>query len=510
MSKKLMPVSISLLFALVAFNSWAWACTCGARPTVLDAYESSNLVVAVRLGSVDKIREKEREFDVGYIRSVTMIVEKVYKGDVKLGAELKFAQGGGADCIWTYDEKWVGEKFLFYLRQPTIAPSFGEGMNSASVFPREGGPLDVPMFHPITCGRSNGLNSALDDLAYLDNLSKVKGKTRISGRFGNWYGRGFNPAGIKVRVVGKNKTFIVQTNKNGFFEIYDLPPGDYLAQVEVPFGWKINDYMLRRTSTGFDEWDPASQRKRSDQIPIRIAPARHVSLDLIFDIDTAIKGRVLSPTGKPMKDVCVMAVSTELASGDHRGVSDCTDDKGEFVLEEMSPGDYYVVANYDGQMDASEPFGVVFYPGVTDRAKAAIVAVKPGRYSADLVIKVPETLDLVVFKGRLLYSDGNPVADEWIKFVPDDTELYESMNVKTNGSGWFELRVPKGGKGNVSGSMHTYLGEFENCPILERLIKESGSSLLNAKSSVVKIDTSLPVSLVEISFPFPSCPKGKK
>ncbi len=510
MSNRLLMISMCVVFGLLAFSSQVWACTCSAKPTVLDAFENSNLVITTRLVSVDKIREKEREYDVGYIRSVTMIVDKVYKGDVKPGTELKFAQGGGADCIWTYDEKWIGGKFLFYLQTPTIGPTFGEGMNSATSFPREGGAISVPMYHPITCGRSKGLKGAWDDLAYLENLAKVKGKTRLSGTFQRWFKAEFDGSDINIQIVGKSKTFVAKTNKDGFFEIYDLPPGDYVAQIAVPVGWKINDYMVGQTSTGFDEWDPAAKRKSANEIPIRIAEGRHANLDLIFDIDTAIKGRVLSPAGKPMKGVCVMAVSTELKEGDHRGQSGCTNEKGEFVVDEMRPGNYRLVANYDGQMDADEPFGMVFYPGVTDRANAGIIAVEAGKYVTGRVIKIPQTIELVTFKGKFLYADGKPVVGEWVKFVPDDPKRYDEMSQKADAAGNFIFRVPKGATGKISGDMYTYVGRFKNCPKLEELIRATGKTFIIAKSNVVDVNSLEPSQLVKLSFPFPSCEKAKE
>lgn len=509
MLKKLLLGSFCILATVVVLNSQAVACTCGTRPTVLDAFENSNLVVVLKLVSVDKIREKEREYDVGYIRSVSMVVEKVYKGDVKVGAELKLAQGGGADCIWTYDEKWVGTKFLFYLGKPSVEGAFGEGMNSGTRFPREGGPLTQPMYHAIGCGRSTGLKGATDDLSYLDNLPKVRDKTRLSGTLDTWYNYDFKAGDISIKLVGKNKTFTTKTDKNGFFEIYDLPPGDYIAEVAIPFGWKINGYMLERTSTGFEEWDPAAAPRSANRIPVRIAPGRHAALDLNFDIDTAIKGKVLSPAGNPMKGVCVMAVSIELKEGDHRGASDCTNDRGEFLLDEMGPGKYRILANYDGKMDGDEPFGVIFHPGVPDRSKASIVSVEAGRHVVGQTIRIPETVELVSFNGRFLFSDGKPVADEWIKFTPDDDKRFDSMSIKTDIEGRFEFRVPKGAKGKIFGEMYTYEGEFADCRILEEMIKSTGRRFTTMRSNVASIDPNSPSHSIEISFPFPYCAKAK-
>jgi hypothetical protein len=472
-----------------------------ARPTVLDSYESSELVVAVRLASVEKIREKEEEYDIGHIRSATMIISKVYKGNVKPGQALKFAQGGGADCVWTFDEEWVGDEFLFYLGPPTTGHPWMEDEDSSS----------EPMYRAITCGRSNSLKGAVDDLSYLENIDKVRGRTRLSGRFGAWwFNDDFSGAEIKLRIIGKTKSYNAKTDKNGFFEVYDLPPGEYVVEVKAPYGWKINDYMLERTSTGFPEFDPRAKPKAKDQIPVVIKKGRHSALDLTFDIDTAIKGVVLSPAGKPMKDVCVKAVSTGLKEADYRGHFDCTNEKGEFVIEEMARGNYILVVNDDGRMTASNPFGVVFYPGVTEFKNAGVVAVEPGKYVGSRVIQIPHTIELVTIKGKFLYSDAKPVIDEWVKFTPDDEIRYDDMSQKTDLSGSFVFRLPKGATGKISGEMSTYSGEFKNCETLEALIKESDRTFLTVKSSIAEVSSLKPSELIKVTLPFPYCEKAER
>ena len=473
-----------------------------AKPTVLDAFEASELVVATRLATVEKTREKDPEDEIGHIRSATMIVTKVFKGNAKPGQALKFAQGGGSDCIWTYEEEWVGEEFLFYLDKPTTGHPWG----GTSIVE---GPSE-PMYHAVTCGRSNSLKGAADDLRYLENIDKVKGKTRLSGKLGAWwFNDEFNGADIKLTITGKTKSFNAKTDKNGFFEIYDLPEGEYVITVEIPFGWKINDYMVGKTSTGYEEYDPRGKPAAKDQIPVIIKKGRHTAFDLTFDIDTAIKGVVLSPAGKPMKGVCVKAVSTELKEGDYRGRFDCTNEKGEFVIDEMQQGNYILVVNDDGKMSANSPFGVLFYPGVTEFKNAGVVAVEPGRYVTGRVIQIPETAELVTIKGKFLYSDGKPVVDEWVKFVPDDKNRFDEMNQKTDAAGSFVFRFPKGAVGSISGEMYTYIGEYKNCPKLETIIKELGRESFTARSTPVEVNSFKPSELVELTLPFPYCEKAK-
>ena len=473
-----------------------------AKPTVLDSFEASELVVTARLVSVEKIGEKQRERDISHIRSATMTVIKVYKGDVKPGQAMKFRQGGGADCVWTFREEWIGDEFLFYVGKPIKGhPLTGRNETDSEEL----------MYYAVTCGRSNGLKGAIDDLSYLEKIGKVKGKTRLSGRFGAWwFNKDFKGGNIKLKVTGKNQTYNAKTDDNGFFEIFDLLPGEYIVSVEMPVGWKLNDYMLERTSTGYEPYDPRRASNSKDQIPIRIESGKHTALDLTFDIDTAIKGVVLSPEGKPMKSVCVKAVSTDLKEGDFRGHADCTDEKGEFLISEMARGNYILVVNDDGRMSGSNPFGVVFYPGVTEFRNAGVISVEPGKYVIGTKIQIPQTVELVTIKGKFVFSDGRAVGDEWVNFTPDDEKRYESMRQKTDVEGRFSFQLPKGASGKVSGEMYTYTGKFTKCEKLEAMIKESERNSLTIKSSVFDVSGLEASELIEITLPFPRCEKAKK
>src|SRR5262245_52720423 len=75
------------------------ACSCAGRPTVLDSFEGSEVVIIARVLSVEKFEPKDESENWRYVdnvRSTTVTVEKVYKGNVRVGDELVFRQGGGA------------------------------------------------------------------------------------------------------------------------------------------------------------------------------------------------------------------------------------------------------------------------------------------------------------------------------------------------------------------------------------------------------------------------------
>src|SRR6185295_14081659 len=113
-----------LLFAvfsvalLLTATRTANACSCGPRPNVLQAFEQSDEVVILRAISVEKAEDTPEEHYPDGVKSTTMVVEKVFKGKLKVRDEIVFGQGSGADCIWTFDEQSVGHQFLFYLTRP--------------------------------------------------------------------------------------------------------------------------------------------------------------------------------------------------------------------------------------------------------------------------------------------------------------------------------------------------------------------------------------------------------
>jgi hypothetical protein len=77
---------LSALFFSV--TQTAKACSCGPRPTVLDAFERAEEVVIVRVLSVEKAEDtKKRSYAEG-VKSATLIVDKVFKGKLQTRDEI--------------------------------------------------------------------------------------------------------------------------------------------------------------------------------------------------------------------------------------------------------------------------------------------------------------------------------------------------------------------------------------------------------------------------------------
>jgi hypothetical protein len=163
---------VCLLFLLLLLPAQiARACQCGPTPTVLESFDGSNVVAILRVLSVEKVvpkkapdaKQGDEEADdeeqyVDNVRSATLRIEKVYKGKVKVGDELIFGQGGGADCIWTFSEDSVGHQYLFYLETP----------DKPGAFWFAGG-----------CGRDTGLDGAGEDLLYRQHAKTARQDSRV-------------------------------------------------------------------------------------------------------------------------------------------------------------------------------------------------------------------------------------------------------------------------------------------------------------------------------------------
>ena len=270
--------------------------------------------------------------------------------------EIVFGQGGGADCIWTFNEESIGDEILFYLKPPERAKLWYAG----------------------ACGRSSGVGGATEDLLYLNNIDKRRGKTRVSGSLGEWNSDDFPVANKKIRIVGEKKSYKTRTDEGGVYEIYDLPPGNYRLEPEMPKGWRIARSWLRYVS-GISE-----QQDSTQSVSFTLKDKKQVSIDVSFEPDNAVEGSVVDANGNAMAGVCVCLWTPEQSKifGPH----DCTDEKGRFRIESITADSYHLVINREGRPSSSEPFPQVFYPGVTEREKAALITVIDGRSAKGLLV----------------------------------------------------------------------------------------------------------------------------
>jgi hypothetical protein len=276
---------------------------------VLDAYEGSDVVITARVVSIEKTKEPDpMRFDV---RSATMVVQKVFKGSVKVQDAMSFAQGNGTDCLWIFDEKMIGREYLLYLNHSE----------------------DASDLWCVGHGRSTEVSNAADDFLYLNKLDKVHGKTRVSGTLAD----DFPVAGKNVRIIGKYKTFRTVTDEHGVYEVYGLPPGKYRVAPQKPYGWIID-----RDGS----FPTVSERPlhSTSYKAFTLRPKRHAVIDFAFKIDNEVEGHVNDGNGRPLAGASI----TLMPEKDHVGESSLfTDKKGRFKFESVPAGRYNLIVHED-------------------------------------------------------------------------------------------------------------------------------------------------------------------
>jgi hypothetical protein len=493
-----------LLFILAMFlcdAPAAHACSCGGGSTILDAYERATNILIAQALSVEKA---EKGFHYNGIRSTKMVVVKVFKGRLKAGDAMIFTQSGngGGDCTWAFSEQSVGKQFLFYLYEE----KGDQGYWTASI-----------------CSRSSHLEGATDDLSYLENLDKVRGKTRLSGQLRFSQDSPFEDdgglhrllEGRKIRIIGEKKTYEAITNQDGVYVIYDLPAGTYTLEPEVPDNWKI-DYQYASIHAKTSIKPGRSADKDLDEpekqlFQVVLESGKHAYSDFSYGVKNFIRGKVFDPAGKALKSVCVYLVPAQGNPTKYFSKFACTDKEGVYMIDNIPPGSYLVVANQEGKISSDEPFPTLYYPNVFERENAGVVIIGAGEVREEVNITAPKMAEMITVEGVCLYADGKPATDEWVEFKAGHSVagIEGNARAQVDANGRFSIKILKGLKGTVYNEIYVYAGKFESCPKLDELIRKSGRDSADIKTNTVEIQAETSMTNVKLTFPFPFCRKAK-
>ncbi len=496
-------VFLFLLLILFSVNSKAADnCTKEAfSVTTLEKYKRSKYVLIAKGISVEKVKKGENANSLFGIKSIKMVVEKVFKGNLFVGSEIVLAEGNGNDDVDSFRESDVGRSYLLFLCSPQKKPNVFQVLRGMNDYLADESAEEL-RYHE---------NSAAGDLLYLEKLDELRGKTRIYGKIGTnqdtYYGKGKEKTKIfsrvKVRISGNGQTYDTTTNEDGVYEIYDLPPGTYSISPEIPKGWEISD-VTSYGSTGGD--DLVTTPKLS------LRKGNHAFFDFNLEANTTINGKVVDPNGQAMKSVCLGLMLMSGKMLDFYGSNDCTDKKGNFTIENLVSGNYLIVVNKDNKISSSEPFPTLYYPNVFSREKAQIITVNEGENQNGIVIQVPEVKETIYLSGKLLSSDGVPVVRARISFVATETnENIDGSNFAlTDEEGKFLIKILRGLKGNLLGFVTLDQNQFKDCPQTVKLINENGKiDWRNKKSNTIEIKADENFDDLELKLPFPSCNKTK-
>jgi hypothetical protein len=410
-----------------------------------------------------------------------MIVEKVFKGSLKVGQELTFGVTG-TSCDYVFSKESIGSEMLLYLYKS-----------------------DKDVWYYPACTRSTGLKNSVADLKYIENINKVRGKTRLSGMVyqdtptPNQYSNYKPLPNHTIRISGNGKNIELKTDENGFYEIYDLPAGKYNIKVERIEGYKL------------------SRLEKIYSFEVTIKPKSHTEQNIVYSIDNSVSGKFFDSNGIALKNVCIHLNPADGSKGKYLGT--CTDENGKFEIDDIPIGDYVIVINDDGEISANEPFGTFYYPNVTKREEAKVFKIGAGQQVKNLKINAPTTVETVTISGKVVFENGIPKLKRSYEFVSVEFKADENKKKTTkidgesraivDEQGNFSLRVLKGQKGKFSAELLTFIGEYIKCPKLDKILRKQGERSTDVNSNSIAIDGSKDLTGVILKFPFPSCKKAK-
>jgi hypothetical protein len=214
---------------------------------------------------------------------------------------------------------------------------------------------------------------------------------------------------------------VALSGPDGKYSLGDLPAGSYELTV-TRTGFAPQTHSLGRSIT------PA---------PIVLTAGQQAVVNFALVPSGFIAGRILDEDGTPFAGAVVDALVTRSDNGTDalRSVSTSqTDDRGEFRLYGLVPGQYYVSASDPAFRSVSTPKGVqnysaTYYPGVSfaDQARTVVVAGagEPARVEFRLKLVPPARVSgqLVASDGKQLFSAAiimSPVDGDGAPSVPPD------------------------------------------------------------------------------------------
>lgn len=207
-------------------------------------------------------------------------------------------------------------------------------------------------------------------------------------------------------------------------------------KIDTPKGWRVR----------FPGVSGPRRRVRADESRVLLDAESYANVGFVLAANTQMRGCVLDPDGKPLKDVCVHLEALSRNSGNGR-ISDCTNADGAYLLEMIPPGPYRVVVNGGDRRSAARPFGMVYYPGVADRRDARIVTVGEGGVVNGVDIRIPALAPVVRVSGKVVFQDGVPAPGVDVESVAGGRDYHEG--VATGADGTFTLPVLADQRGEI-------------------------------------------------------------
>ncbi len=355
--KQLLIIYCSVLFILIVSNIVAHTCSCRPNETVDKEFKKTPNVAVLTLQNVELLNKKDD--GGGNIWHYTFIVQQTFKGSLKANDKLTF-KNNFSSCGWSFSEESIGTNYLFYLDEK---------------------PDKENIWKVSPCSRSGSTIDTADDLLYLENMEKVRNKTRLSGSVEQMV-REMTAQGMReqrnyladriIRIVGNGKEIKLKTGANGVYEIYDLQPGKYKITAE-----KISGYSFTNDGGNSEE--------------VEIKANSHTEKDIFYWIRNAIRGKLFDADGKPLKEIHLELIPANEDFPLFHIAEGYTDENGNFEFNDIPIGTFLIVINKENGFGSDERFRSFYYPGTMNRDEASEITINPGVVYENFTIKMPRS-----------------------------------------------------------------------------------------------------------------------
>ncbi|HEU4507202.1 MAG TPA: hypothetical protein VFR78_03120 [Pyrinomonadaceae bacterium] len=401
--KHLLPLALLLILGTFEVAS---ACTCVRPDPPCGEYGQADVIFLGRVvGSAERKSYtddsgKKTVYDVGRIR---FLVQESFKGESGYEVEIHSGTGGG-DCGFWFLRN---ESYVVYANRSS----------------------ENNKLYTNICMRTTHLSHAREDLEFLRGVGTSKPGATLSGQLTRYIGNrehgpveeGPKMAGVKVLIKGGGQTFETVTNEAGEYRITGLPAGEYDVFPQLPA-------HLGAVGSGdtVDRHGSYSGRK-----PINLSDRACGEISFSVQFSGVVSGRIVDAKGEPAKDVQVNLV---LAEDHDKEWSAWTDDEGRYEFHMVQPGNYLLGLNLKWAPDKDDPYRRTYYPGVTDKSEAALIAMGEGEKLKGYDLTLPPQLVERDLKVTVVWPDGKPAVGASVRFeMIEGVSHGQAVNTDENG-----------------------------------------------------------------------------